>query len=131
MTQYEIDNRGEFAELFQAIRKILLSYPHIIEIKNAKQTSYRDEYGMVVMLRGRGDIFVVAFGKGFKLQEKYPILEGTGKIIRHWYLKSLENLDKTLLRKMIEENSTLNMEAYEMRQLKKQTITPNMSQYDQ
>ena len=118
MSQYELDNRGEFAELFQAIRDILLSYPYMTEVKNAKQTSYRDEYSMVVMLRSRGDLFVVAFGKGAKLQERYPILEGRGKIVRHWYLRSLEDLDEPLLRELIEESSVLNMEAYEMKKMR-------------
>ena len=118
LTQYDIDNRGTFAELFQTIRKILLSYPYISEIKNAKQTSYRDEYAMVVMIRSRGDQFVLAFGKGSKLQEKFPILVGTGKIVRHWYLRSLEDLDEALLRELIEESSILNMEAYEMRKMR-------------
>ena len=118
MSQYELDNRGEFSELFQAIRHILLSYPYMTEIKNVKQTSYRDEYSMVVMLRSRGDLFVVAFGKGSKLQETYPILEGTGKIVRHWYMRNLEDLDEPLLRELIEESSVLNMEAYEMKKMR-------------
>jgi len=118
MTQYAIDNRGAFAELFQAIRKILLSFPEITEVKNAKQTSYRDANGMIIMMRSRGDLFVLAFGKGAKLQEKYPTLEGTGKIVRHLYFRSIEDLDETLLRKMIEESIILNMEAHEMKKLR-------------
>jgi len=118
MIQYDIDSKGKFAKLFKAIRKILLSYPQLKEVKNAKQTSYADEYGMVVMIRSRSDRFVVAFGKGSKLQEKYPMLEGSGKIVRHLYYRSLEDLDEALLRKIIEESFVLNMEAFEMRQLK-------------
>jgi len=57
--QYDIDIKGEFADIFKAIRKILLSYPQIKELKNAKQTSYSDEYSVVAMLRSRGDVFVV------------------------------------------------------------------------
>jgi uncharacterized protein YdeI (YjbR/CyaY-like superfamily) len=117
--QYDIDRQGVFAELFKAIRKILLSYPQLKEVKNAKQTSYADEYGMVIMLRGRDDKFVLAFGKGSKLQEKYPMLEGTGKIVRHLYYKSIDDLDEALLREMIEESFVLNMEAYELKQLRK------------
>ena len=116
--QYDIDRQGEFTKLFKAIRKILLSYPELKEVKNAKQTSYADEYGMVVMIRSRSDRFVVAFGKGYKLQEKYPMLEGTGKIVRHLYYRRLEDLDEALLREMIEESFVLNMEAYELKQLK-------------
>ncbi len=43
MKQYDLELRGEFADIFKAIRKILLSYPQIKELKNAKQTSYSDE----------------------------------------------------------------------------------------
>jgi len=117
-TQYAIDNRGAFAELFQAIRKILLSFPQITEIKNAKQTSYRDRHGTIIMMRSRADLFVIAFGKGAKLQEKYPMLEGTGKVVRHLYFKSIEDLDEALLREMIEECIILNIEAHEMKKLR-------------
>ena len=117
--QYDIDRQGVFAALFKAIRKILISYPQLKEVKNAKQTSYANAYGMVVMIRSRSDRFVVAFGKGYKLQEKYPMLEGSGKIVRHLYYRSMEDLDEALLREMIEESFVLNMEAFEMRQLRK------------
>ena len=119
MTQYKIDNRGPFTELFQAIRKILLSFPEITEIKNVKQTSYHDRHGTIIMMRSRGDQFVVAFGKGTRLQEKYPILEGTGKVVRHLYFRSIEDLDEVLLREMIEESIILNIEAFEMKQLRR------------
>ncbi len=46
------------------------------------------------------------------------MLEGSGKIVRHSYYRSLEDLDEALLREMIEESFVLNMEAFEMRQLK-------------
>jgi hypothetical protein len=118
LIQYDIDSRGEFSDFFESIRKILLSCPQLKEVKNAKQTSYADEYGMVVMIRSRNDRFVVAFAKGSKLQEKYPILEGTGKIVRHLYYKGINDLDEALLREMIEESFVLNMEAFEMKQLK-------------
>jgi len=117
--QYDIDTQGAFSELFKAIRKILISYPQLKEVKNAKQTSSADEYGMVVMIRSRSDRFVVAFGKGYKLQEKYPVLEGTGKIVRHLYYKSIDDLDEVLFREMIEESFVLNMEAFELKELRK------------
>jgi len=117
--QYELDVKGEFADIFKAIRKILLSYPQIKELKNAKQTSYSDEYGVIVMMRTKGDVLVVAFGKGAKLQEKYPMLEGTGKIVRHLYFKTLDDIDTKLLKEMIEESMILGMEAYEMKMLRR------------
>ncbi len=118
MKQYDLELRGEFDDIFKAIRKILLSYPQIKELKNAKQTSYSDEYGVIVMMRTRGNKFVVAFGKGHKLQEQYPMLQGSGKIVRHLYYKSVDEVDEALLREMIEESFILGMEAFEIKNLK-------------
>ena len=117
--QYTLDIKGEFSDIFKAIRKILLSYPQIKELKNAKQTSYSDEYGVIVMMRTKGNVFVVAFGKGSKLQEKFPELEGSGKIVRHLYFKNIAELDEKLMRDMIEESFILGMEAFELKSLKK------------
>ena len=117
--QYNLDIRGEFADIFIDIRKILLSYPQIKELKNAKQTSYHDEFGVLVMIRTKGDHFVVAFGKGSKLQNKYPMLQGSGKIVRHLHFKSMDEINEIVLREMIEESFILGMEAFEMRELRK------------
>ncbi len=116
--QYDIDLKSQHAKNFKTIRKILLSYSEIKELKNAKQTSYHDSYGVVVMMRTKGDVLVVAFGKGYKLQEKFPQLEGKGKIVRHLYLKEGDVVDVVLLREMIEESMVLGMEAYEMKQMR-------------
>ncbi|MEA1880498.1 MAG: hypothetical protein U9N11_07635 [Campylobacterota bacterium] len=118
MNQYTIDSKGAFAPLFNIIRNILLSYPKIKELKNAKQTSYSDEYGVIIMMRTKGEHLVVAFGKGHKLEQKYPMLQGSGKIVRHLYFKQNETIDEVLLREMINESIILGMEAYEMKLLK-------------
>ena len=117
--QYDIDIRGEHADTFRAVRKLLLGYPQITELKNAKQTSYRDEYGVVVMMRGKGESLILAFGRGTKLQEKFPMLEGDGKIVRHLTIRNLSELDEALLREILEESFVLGMEAEEMKKLKK------------
>ena len=117
--QYNIDTHGKFSDIFKKIRAILLSYPQIKELKNSKQTSYSDEYGVVIMLRGRADKFVVACGKGYRLQEKYPMLQGDGKIVRHLYFKTLSDVDEDLLREIIEESFIIGMEAFEMKLLRK------------
>jgi len=118
VTQYDIDSTGTHSKIFKVIRKIILSYPEITERKNAKQTSYSDEYAVIVMMRVKGDTLVVAFGKGSKLQKKYPQLQGDGKIVRHLYFKKDDTVNETLLREMIEESFVLGMEAYEMKLLK-------------
>jgi len=118
MNQYTLDTQGAFAPIFNSIRKILLSYPQIKELKNANQTSYSDEYGVIIMMRTKGKHLVVAFGKGHKLQSKYPMLQGSGKIVRHLYFKENDMVEEALLREMIEESIILGMEAYEMKRLR-------------
>ncbi len=110
--QYDIDTNGEFAEIFKKIR----------ELKNAKQTSYLDEYGAIIMMRSKGDIFVVAFGKGAKLQESFSSLKGDGKTVRHLYFKSVDEIDERLLRDMIEESFILGLEAFELKALRKRLV---------
>ncbi len=116
--QYIKDINGKFSKIFNTIRKILLSYSQIKELKNTKQTSYSDEYGVIIMMRTKGENFVVAFGKGHKLQEKYPMLQGLGKIVRHLYFKELEDVNEVLLREMIEESFVLGMETCELKKMK-------------
>ena len=98
------------------------SLTHIKELKNAKQTSYSDEYGVIVMMRTRGKEFVVAFGKGHKLQAQYPMLQSSGKIVRHLCFKRLDKVDEVLLREMIEESFVLGMEAFELKALKQHLV---------
>ena len=117
--QFDKDINGKYADIFLKLRDILLSYDEMTELKNAKQTSYRDSYGVVAMMRDRGDKFVVSLGKGVALQEKYPFLEGEGKIVRHIYFQSLEDVDEGLFREIIEESLILNMEAFELKMLRK------------
>ena len=114
-----MDAQGVFAELLGRLRAVVLSYPEIIEVRNAKQTSYRDRHGMIVMLRSRQDVFVTAWGQGAKLQQRFPFLTGEGNIVRHWYLDNVRSFDEAIFRAMLEESMILSMEANEMKQLKK------------
>ncbi|CAA6801329.1 MAG: Unknown protein [uncultured Sulfurovum sp.] len=116
--QYDLDMKGEFSDIFKKIRDILLSYPEIKELKNAKQTSYSDKYGVIIMMRPKGKHYVLAFGKGYKLADKYPVLGGSGKIVRHLYFKSADEVDEQLIRELIEESFVLGMEAYELKKLR-------------
>ena len=118
MKQFDSDVKSNDAKQFKTIRKILLSYPQIKELKNAKQTSYSDQYGVIIMMRVKGDKLVVAFGKGYKLQEKFPQLQGDGKIVRHLYYKEDDTVDEVLIKEMIDESIILGLEAYEMKKLK-------------
>ncbi len=117
LTQYDIDSKGNLSKLFNHTRDIFLSSPQLKEIKNAKQTSYHDKYGVVVMMRVKDDKLVLSFGKGAKLQDKYPMLKSDGKVVRHLFFKTIDEVDEKLLREMIEESFVLGMEADEMKKM--------------
>jgi hypothetical protein len=122
--KYDIDMNGEFKEIFKKLESILLSYKNIKVIKNEHQTSYKDEYKTVVMLRSNTcmNYFVSSWGQGIKLQKIYPSLSGSGKIVRHLNFNTIEDINEKDIRNMIEESMILNMEDYELKQLKKGQI---------
>ncbi|HIP61716.1 MAG TPA: hypothetical protein EYG98_04095 [Sulfurovum sp.] len=117
--QFDKDIQGKYSDIFLKLRAILLSFEEINEVKNAKQTSYSDEYSIVAMMRDRGDKFVVSLGKGVALQNRYPFLQGNGKIVRHIYFQTIVDIDEQTIREIIEETLILNMEAHELKLLRK------------
>lgn len=119
--KYDEDMNGEFADIFIELEKIILSYLNIKVKKNAHQTSYRDEYKVVVMLRTANDgkSFVSSWGQGAKLAESYSIFEGDGKIVRQINFANIKQIDEKLLRELITESMMLNMEYHELKLLKK------------
>jgi len=118
--QFELDSSGNFATIFLKIREIILSYDEITEKKNAKQTAYYGPYSSICFLRANDDRLTMAFAQGYRLQEKYPFLQGDGKIVRHLYFTQKSQVNEVLLREMIEESLILTLEAYELKELKKQ-----------
>jgi len=59
------------------------------------------------------------WGISFYYETKYPFLQGSGKIVRHLYFKSIKEIDKKLICEIIEESLVLNMEANELKILRK------------
>ena len=120
--QYEKDMNGEFADIFKKLESIILSFPNIKVIKNEKQTSYKDEYKTIVMLRARTychNAFVSSWGQGTKLEKQYPKLIGDGKIVRQIEFTSISQINEKEIKEMIQESMILNIEDYELKQLRK------------
>jgi hypothetical protein len=109
----------EIDSIFKKVQNILLSYPQIKEGQTKKQLSYYDEFSVVAMLRVKSKSLVIAFGKGAKLQSKFPSLKGNGKIVRHLEIKSINELNIELLDSIIKESLILNIEAHELKKLTK------------
>ena len=117
--QFDSDVDGDFATIFFALRDILLSFPEIYEKKNAKQTAYYDRYSAVCFLRSDEEKLTLSLAKGAALLPRFPFLKGEGKIVRHLYYETMSDLDEVLIREIIQETMICNMEAYELKRLKK------------
>ena len=117
-TQYNLDLQSPQAILFKALRKIICNFPQIKEIKNAKQTSYKDGYSTVCMMRVRNKKVHLSFANGAKMQETFTELLGEGKIVRYLEFIAIEEIQTKRLKAIIEESLLLNMEKYELRKLR-------------
>ena len=117
--QYNIDINGEFAELFLEVKNILLSFKNIKETKKKMITSYFDEFSGICYLRTDENGLIIGFFKGGILIKKYPFLTGSGKHMKHLKYSSLKDLDKNLVKEIIEESIILNIEKDELNKLKK------------
>ena len=120
--QYDLDMRSEYREIFIALRDIVLSNEYVHEKKNDKQTAYYDQYSAVCFLRPDrtcNNGYCISFAKGHKLQATFPTLKGSGKITRHLYFNSVNDINKKNLKDIIDETIILNIEAYELKKLAK------------
>ncbi len=116
--QFDIDKNGQFSDIFLKLRKIILSFKDVREQKNPKQTAYYDKYSAICFLRGNEEKFTLAFAKGAILEKEYPVLQGEGKVVRHLYFYEVSDVDEVLVREIIQETMILNMESYELKKLR-------------
>lgn len=117
--QFDVDSNGKYADIFLKLRDIVLSFNEIREVKNAHQNSYYDQYSSVCFLRTTNEGLTFALANGAVLSEKFPMLVGKQKIVRHLYFKTLESIDESLVKKIIEESLILNIEKDAIRGMRK------------
>jgi len=116
--QYDLDVHSDHSELFLALRDLILSHKEITEIKNAKQTSYKDRYSTICMMRVRHNVVRLSFANGVKMQLMFSELLGEGKIVRYLDFSTIHEIKKAKLDAMMQESLLINMEKYELRKLR-------------
>ncbi len=79
--QFYKDINGKYAEIFLKLREILLSFQDIKEIKNAKQTSYSDNYDIVAIMRNRDNKFIFALEQGVVFASATPFFRRSRKLV--------------------------------------------------
>ena len=117
--QFDLDIRSEHSRLFLHLRNILLSFNTLKEKKNAKQTSYYDQYSAICFLRVRKEKVRLSFANGARMNEQYKELSGDSEIVRFVEFSSVVDIDEARIKSMIKESILLNIEKDALRSLKK------------
>ncbi len=119
--QFDHDLQSPYADLFLRLRDLIRSFDEIHEVKNAKQTSYKNSNGYaIILMRVREDGLRLTFAQGAKLQSQYPCLRGRGKVVRYLLVHDEKEVDEKRLKEMISESLVLTLEHEEMRILRAQ-----------
>jgi len=105
--QFEKDLQSEFKELFLQARELLLSFEGIVETKKNRITTYSNEKGGICHMRTMPYGVDFGFLKGAKMEDKYGVLTGKGKVTRVLPQKGQLDIEvvKYFVRQAIEINA--------------------------
>ncbi|MEN8147633.1 MAG: DUF1801 domain-containing protein [Campylobacterota bacterium] len=116
--QFDLDIRSEQSGLFLHLRDMILSFDTLKEKKNAKQTSYYDQYSAICFLRVRKEKVRLSFANGGRLNKQFKELTGDSKIVRFMEFSSVADVDNKRVKAMIEESLLLNIEKAAIKDLR-------------
>jgi hypothetical protein len=112
--------KDEHKDMFLKLKKIILSFDGIKLRKNQNQNAFYDKYRVIVMIRSTSneDVLTTSWGQGAKLENSFKVFSGDGKYVRHIKYNNINQINDKLIKELIIESMTLNMEAYELKKLK-------------
>lgn len=103
--QFDIDMQSEHRALFMSVQKLLIDRYQLKEIKKDQITTYSDAISGICHLRAMKHGIDIGFLKGVRMEDKYDLLTGTGKVMR---ILSIRTLDVDRARYCIDQAITLN-----------------------
>lgn len=80
--QFDIDINSTHKELFLSVRKLLIEDYQLKEIKKDRITTYSDDNGGICHMRTMPHGIDIGFLKGTRMEDKYSLLTGIGKVMR-------------------------------------------------
>ncbi len=105
--QFDIDMKSAHKELFMSMRKLLIEDYKLKEIKKDRITTYSDHKSGICHMRTMVHGIDIGFLKGIRLEDKYGLLTGTGKVMR---VISMETLDVDCVKYYIDQAININTE---------------------
>lgn len=80
--QFDVDLKSEHKMIFNLARKILLEEYNLKETKKDRITTYSDYFGGICHMRTTKHGIDIGFLKGARMEDKYGLLSGSGKVMR-------------------------------------------------
>jgi len=105
--QFDTDMKSEHKELFMSARKLLIEYYKLNETKKDRITTYSDDKSGICHMRTMKHGIDIGFLKGARMEDKYGLLTGTGKVMR---VISLDKLDTKRVKYYIDQAIYINTE---------------------
>jgi hypothetical protein len=88
--QFDIDIGSEHQTLFITVRELLLGTYALVETKKERITTYSDKNGGICHMRTMKNGIDIGFLKGARMQDKYGLLYGSGKVMKILSLQSID-----------------------------------------
>lgn len=103
--QFDIDIKSEHKLLFNSARVILLEKFKLKETKKDRITTYSDDNGGICHMRTMKYGIDIGFLKGARMEDKYSLLTGSGKVMR---VLPIRELDLDTVQYYVEQAITIN-----------------------
>ena len=117
--QFDRDRISAQADLFFSVRKLLLEYEEIWEVKKQNITSYFCKEGGICYLRVKDDVLIVGLFQGICLEEIYDLVPEKAKQIRHLNYKNEAAFEPDFFHNIIKDSMICAMQRKERAALKR------------
>ncbi len=87
--QFDTDMKSEHKELFLAAQKLSFTFEGIKETKKERITTYSNENGGICHMRTMNHGIDIGLLKGARMEDKFGLLSGRGKVMRVLSLESI------------------------------------------
>jgi len=105
--QFDTDMKSEHKALFLTAQKLLLTFEGVKETKKDRITTYSNENGGICHMRTMNHGIDIGFLKGARMEDKFGLLSGSGKVMRVLSLESInEEHIEYYINQAIEINAT-------------------------
>ena len=117
--RYDIDINGPDAELFLYVRDLLLGFESVKEKRTHNITSFYCEGSGICYLKTSEKGLIIAMFKGAFLEDRYNLFSGSGKMIRHMYMKKKDDIKESVLKEYFQDAIVYNIEKEEKKLMAK------------